>query len=99
MSMLQTVSVKTKDFVIDYCQRHANPVNAALHIFGVPMAFFGLFKLFGGKLALGGSLLFFGYLFQYLGHKAQGNEVGEVTLIKSIWRKLSASSANQLDGR
>ena len=74
-------------FLIDYCQRHAHPLNAFLHIFGVPMAFYGLFRLVTGSIALGLGLLFVGYLLQYLGHKAQGNEVGEVTLIKAIWRK------------
>jgi hypothetical protein len=29
-----------------------------------------------------------GYLLQYLGHRAQGNEVGEVTLIKKIAARL-----------
>ena len=49
------------------------------------MAFFGLYKLVTDSSALGVCLLFFGYLFQYLGHKAQGNEVGEVTLIKKCY--------------
>lgn len=83
-----------KEFVIDYCQRHAHPANAVLHIFGVPMAFYGLFKLITGDFVLGLSLLFFGYLFQYLGHRAQGNEVGEVTLIKKIYGKLSKKSVS-----
>lgn len=77
-----------KEFVIDYIGRHKHPVNAALHIFGVPMAFYGLYRLIVGDFVMGLILLFFGYLFQYLGHRAQGNEVGEVTLIKSIWKKL-----------
>lgn len=76
-------------FLIDYCQRHKHPVNALLHILGVPAAFYGIFLLFVGQPGLGCVLIFLGYLFQYLGHRAQGNEVGEVTLIKSIWRKLN----------
>lgn len=93
MLSVETVFIKTKDFLVDYCQRHAHPVNACFHIAGVPMAFYGLFKLVTGQPAVGGGLLFVGYLFQYLGHKAQGNEVGEVTLIKSIWRKAAARRA------
>ena len=84
----------TKAFVIDYCQRHAHPLNAFLHIFGVPMAFWGFFKLLTGKPMLGFELVFVGYLLQYLGHKAQGNEVGEVTLIKNIWRRLGTRAVN-----
>ncbi|HEY9717468.1 MAG TPA: Mpo1-like protein [Trichormus sp.] len=77
-------------FIIDYCQRHAHPVNAILHIFGVPAVFYGLFLLFAAQPALGLGLIVLGYIFQYLGHKAQGNEVGEVTLIKHVWRRLHA---------
>jgi hypothetical protein len=64
-------------------------VNAILHILGVPAAFYGIYLLFVGQAGLGWVFIFAGYLFQYLGHKAQGNEVGEVTLIKNIWRKLN----------
>lgn len=82
-------------FVIDYIQRHKHPVNAILHIFGVPMAFYGLFKLIVGDFGSGLGLLIGGYLLQWLGHSAQGNEVGEVTLIKNIVARLKARSAGQ----
>jgi len=76
-------------FVKDYIGRHAHPVNASLHLLGVPAAFAGFFYLFSGKdVPKGALLIFVGYLFQYLGHQAQGNEVGEVTLIKSVYKKL-----------
>lgn len=76
-------------FIIDYCQRHANPVNAVLHILGVPAVFIGIYDLFIKQAGLGFSLIFIGYLFQYLGHRAQGNEVGEVTLVKKIWHRFN----------
>jgi hypothetical protein len=88
MSALQKTFGGIWAFIIDYIGRHKHPVNAVLHIFGVPMAFYGLYRLFTGAPAEGIILLVLGYLFQYLGHKAQGNEVGEVTLIKKIWRKV-----------
>lgn len=99
MALIQRVVPGTKAFLIDYCQRHANPVNAFLHIFGVPMAFYGLFKLVTGGVAIGSGLLFVGYLFQYLGHRAQGNEVGEVTLIKKLWKKFSGNRTGSEVGR
>jgi hypothetical protein len=80
--------MKAKEFVIDYCQRHAHPVNAILHLFGVPIAFFGFYQLFTGRPAAAVLNIFVGYLLQYLGHKAQGNEVGEVTLIKAVIRSI-----------
>jgi hypothetical protein len=81
---------KVVDFLVDYCQRHSHPLNAALHIIGVPLAFYGLFKLFSDP-GEGFGMLFVGYLLQYLGHRAQGNEVGEVTLIKKVWGRLRSS--------
>lgn len=91
MSIIQRVGLSGRSFVIDYCQRHAHPLNAVLHIFGVPMAFYGLFKLITGRTMIGTGLIVLGYLLQYLGHRAQGNEVGEVTLIKKIWKRLTAT--------
>ena len=76
-------------FCIDYGQRHKHPVNAVLHVFGVPAAFTGIYFLFQRKPAEGAALIFVGYLLQYLGHKAQGNEVGEVTLIKNIYKRIA----------
>ena len=74
-------------FLIDYFQRHAHPINAVLHIIGVPAAFTGLLFLCIGQWEKGLALLTLGYFFQYLGHEAQGNEVGEITLIRKIMSK------------
>ncbi len=91
------LSNETKNFIIDYCQRHSHPVNALWHILGVPLAFFGLYKLITGSFVTGMFCLFFGYLFQYLGHKTQGNEVGEVTLIKKCYALITQKSRNKID--
>lgn len=84
-----------RDFLYDYGQRHKHPVNAVLHIIGVPSVILGLFLLIGPgrreKHSLSSwGLLFvvFGYFLQYLGHRSQGNEVGEVILVKKAWRGL-----------
>ena len=79
-------------FVVDYGQRHAHPLNAVLHVVGVPMVFVGVVHAFltGGWL-VGSGLVVGGYVLQYLGHRAQGNEVGEVTLLKTLWRRLAAA--------
>jgi uncharacterized membrane protein YGL010W len=82
------------EFVIDYCQRHKHPTNAALHLIGVPAVFFGIYLLFVHQVEKGLALIVFGYFLQYLGHRAQGNEVGEITLIKAIWRQLAKRSNN-----
>jgi len=93
MAGLQRPTSGVVAFFIDYCQRHANPRNACLHIFGVPMAFYGFYKFFCGRFSEALLLIVAGYLLQYLGHRAQGNEVGEVTLIKNIWRRVRSRSA------
>jgi len=80
--------MNAKEFVIDYCQRHAHPLNAVLHIVGVPTVFFGIFQIFTGQPLFGVFNFVFGYFLQYVGHKIQGNEVGEVTLIKGIIRSI-----------
>ena len=75
-----------KTFIIDYCQRHIHPVNAFLHIIGVPVVVYGVYCLIEKATAAGIAFIILGYFFQYLGHRAQGNEVGEVTLIKKCLR-------------
>lgn len=86
------------DFIIDYLSRHKHPVNAVLHIAGVPAAFYGLYRIIlpsasvTRPVAL--ALLVLGYLLQYLGHRAQGNEVGEVILIKKLARRLGKRKNN-----
>jgi hypothetical protein len=87
-------------FTADYCKRHRHPVNAALHIVGVPAVVIGLFQLFGGRgpraKFFGTFLIFFGYVLQFIGHKQQGNEVGEVTLIKGLVAKVRRASERSL---
>lgn len=79
-------------FVQDYVERHSHPVNAALHIIGVPAAFAGFFLFFTGKdIGRGALLIVVGYLMQFLGHQAQGNEVGEVTLMKNVYKRVKRS--------
>jgi hypothetical protein len=83
-------------FIIDYCQRHRHPVNALLHIVGVPAVFFGLYQLFRGQVYTALALIAGGYVLQYFGHQAQGNEVGEVTLLKNICKRINKSSTGKV---
>ncbi len=85
---------RVRHFLVDYAHRHSHPLNALLHIIGVPLAFFGFYKLLrqparncSGR-GLGAACLILGYWLQYLGHKKQGNEVGEVTLIRHLLGKI-----------
>jgi len=83
--MLQKISW----FVKDYISRHAHPVNAILHLIGVPQVFFGIYQLIRGDWQWGLFNFIVGYLLQTIGHLVfQKNEVGEVILIKSLFTKV-----------
>ncbi len=75
-------------FVRDYIERHSHPANALLHLVGVPAALYGLVRLLGGALLGGLGWLALGYTLQWIGHRAQGNEVGEWMLLKSLFGRL-----------
>lgn len=65
--------------------RHQLPLNLALHLGGIPLVVAGIVLLFVAWY-WGVALIVLGYLLQYLGHQAEGNDVGE-------WAAISASSA------
>lgn len=93
--------MKLKEFVVDYIERHAHPVNALLHLIGVPLAIYGLYCLVARTPMVGFISIILGYFLQYIGHKAQGNEVGEVILIKKCFRLIvnkNKQSKNVIDG-
>ncbi len=73
----------------NYRPRHANNVNLALHIIGVPEALFGLFQILTGKWKIGLLNIFLGYLWQWIGHKYfQKDEMGEIIGIKKLIKKI-----------
>lgn len=68
--------------------RHVHPVNYTLHMIGIPMTLAGIAAFILGKGWLGLILFAGGYALQFVGHAVEGNEVGEVTLFKVIFKKL-----------
>lgn len=76
-------------FIKDYLSRHKHPVDAVLHIIGVPQVFFGIYQLIKGEWRWGIFNFCFGYFLQWVGHRFfEKNEVGEVILIKAIVNRL-----------
>jgi Protein of unknown function (DUF962) len=71
--------------------RHQLPFNFAVHLIGIPLAFAGLGVLLAAPFTstvewywgIGGLVV--GYLLQYLGHRAEGNDVGEWAGIKHLF--------------
>jgi len=64
-------------------ERHRLPFNFWIHLIGIPLAFAGLIALFFAPWwGLAGFGL--GYLLQYIGHCAEGNDLGEWAGIKRL---------------
>jgi uncharacterized membrane protein YGL010W len=70
--------------------RHQLPFNFALHLVGIPLAFAGLAALLVAPFVprvewyWGAGGLVVGYLLQYVGHRAEGNDVGEWAAVKRL---------------
>jgi hypothetical protein len=64
--------------------RHQLPFNFAIHMIGIPLAFAGLISFFFLPWYWGVAGLVVGYLLQYVGHRAEGNDVGEWAAIKRL---------------
>ncbi len=70
--------------------RHQLPFNFAVHVLGIPLAVAGLGVLLAAPFSdvvewyWGVAGLAIGYLLQYVGHRAEGNDVGEWAAIKRL---------------
>lgn len=73
----------------NWLERHQNPVSLALHAVGIPLTILAL-VVAGVQLAAWrwdlwwrpAGLLVAGYLLQWIGHVIEGNDMGEVILVK-----------------
>ena len=64
--------------------RHQLPFNFAIHLIGIPLAVSGVFLLLLPALVLGAGAFVLGYVLQYIGHLAEGNDLGEWAAIKRL---------------
>jgi hypothetical protein len=77
-------------FVRDYLSRHEDPRSQALHLVGVPLAPIGCtYLLLRGRYRQAWRAFLVGYSLQWLGHRLEGNEVGEWILVKNVARRLA----------
>lgn len=72
-----------------WLRRHHHPASFWLHVVGIPMTIaavvLALVQLWEGRWDLWwrpAALLVVGYLLQWIGHRIEGNDMGEVVLIK-----------------
>ena len=65
-------------------ERHRLPFNFYIHLIGIPLAVSGVFLLFFQPWYWGVGAIVVGYLLQWIGHLAEGNDVGEWAAIKRL---------------
>jgi hypothetical protein len=63
--------------------RHQLPFNFAIHLIGIPLAVSSI-PLFFVEGYWGPAAFVLGYLLQYVGHLAEGNDLGEWAAIKRL---------------
>ena len=75
-----------KRFVTNYIERHTHPLNRLLHLVGGPLSFVVSIVLLVEQTSWWWPLTSFlgGYLLQFLGHAIEGNDAGEVVLVKKV---------------
>src|SRR5262245_25691197 len=66
--------------------RHRLPFNFGIHMIGIPMTLVGIVLLFMylSHWYWGVGLFVLGYVLQYIGHLAEGNDLGEWAGIKKL---------------
>jgi hypothetical protein len=65
-------------------ERHQLSVNFWLHMVGIPLAVFGLVLLPFLSWYWGAAAVIVGYGLQYLGHRVEGNDLGEWAAVKRL---------------
>lgn len=64
--------------------RHQNGFNFAIHMVGIPLAFAGVPLLFLAEWYWSVGAIVVGYLLQWVGHRVEGNDVGELIPLKRL---------------
>ena len=71
-----------KKALANWRERHVHPFNFAVHLLGIPMVLVGIVLLFILDWYWGAGLFVLGYVLQWLGHRVEGNDVGELIPVK-----------------
>jgi hypothetical protein len=64
--------------------RHQNPFNFWIHLVGIPLAVAGVALLLVAEWYIGVSAIVAGYFLQWVGHRVEGNDVGELIPLKRL---------------
>jgi uncharacterized membrane protein YGL010W len=70
-------------FLKNYAERHRSPANRFFHTVGLPVTFVLPIVLLNQSREVAAGLAFIaGYALQFIGHAFEGNDAGEVVLLK-----------------
>ncbi len=69
----------------NWLARHQVPANFALHMVGIPLAVAGVVAFAFLPWRCGATLFVLGYVLQWIGHRIEGNDVGEFILVKRLF--------------
>lgn len=86
----------------EWMRRHQNPISFALHLFGIPMTIAAIVVLLVDVSSVSAwiwaTVLFVGgYGLQFLGHAIEGNDAGELILVKKWLGKPYVAVAPQFN--
>ena len=92
--MIRGMSRKRPAWLQNWLKRHQNPLSRRLHYIGIPLTIAAV-VVAAAQLWLWrwdlwwrpAVLLSAGYLLQYVGHRVEGNDLGEVILVKRLLGK------------
>jgi hypothetical protein len=68
----------------NWLARHRNAFNFWIHMVGIPLALAGVVLLFVADWYWGAGAIVAGYFLQWVGHRAEGNDVGELIPLKRL---------------
>jgi hypothetical protein len=75
-------------FLTNYIARHQNRANQALHLIGLPLTFVvSVILLVEQRPDWAAAAFVGGYVLQFVGHAIEGNDAGELILIKKALGK------------
>jgi hypothetical protein len=106
-SIISDVKSLRPAWLRNWLSRHQDPLSRGLHYVGIPLTVAAL-VLAGVQLGQGRwdlwwrpvVLLGAGYVLQYVGHRVEGNDMGEVILVKKLLgRPYCAVAPRYADGR
>ena len=71
-------------FLQNWLERHQHPLSLALHLVGIPMTVVAIGFLVALWWRTGIGLFVGGYALQFIGHAIEGNDAGELIVVKKL---------------